>query len=220
MPRVPRVDVGGYTYHVLNRATARARIFHDNEDYQTFQNILFNAVHKFSIEIYSYCIMPNHWHIVFHTNEDGVLAKAMQWITVNHTQQWHSRYKTAGSGHIYQGRYKSFIVASDSYLLRLCKYVERNPLTAKLVVNAEDWKWSSLWIRIHGGHNILSVIPIDVPKDYLSWINKDDAIEKNLIEISIKRSRPLGNEKWITEIVEKFKLEVTLRSRGGQRRGT
>ena len=71
----------------------------------------------------------------------------VEWLTLTHTQRWHAHHHTTGTGHLYQGRFKSFPVQSDEHFLTVCRYVERNALRANLVKRAEDWLWNSLWHR-------------------------------------------------------------------------
>jgi putative transposase len=94
--------------------------------------------------------MPNHWHLVLRPAADGELSHLMRWLTVAHAQRWHAHYHTGGTGHLYQGRFKSFPCESDdAHFLALCRYVERNPLRAGLVERAELWPWGALWRRLH-----------------------------------------------------------------------
>ena len=140
MGRVLRTDIGNYVYHVLNRANARVRIFDNDKDYQLFKEILVEAKEKCNMRLLAYCIMPNHWHIVVNPKKDGDLSKFMNWLTLTHTQRWHVSKKTTGQGHLYQGRYKSFLCQNDNHFLVLVRYVERNALRANLVSSAEEWK--------------------------------------------------------------------------------
>src|SRR3989344_1043301 len=143
MPRASRVDIGGLVYHVINRANARAQIFRTDKDYRLFESALEEAKDLTDMRILVYCLMPNHWHLVLYPRQDGDLQRFMTWLTMTHTRRWHVAHRTIGSGHLYQGRYKSFLVQTNEYFLQLCRYVERNPLRAKLVTKAEQWRWSS-----------------------------------------------------------------------------
>ena len=87
MPRVGRTDVGEYVYHIINRANARVQIFDSDKDYQLFEIILEEAVEKFDMRLLSYCIMPNHWHLVLYPKNDGDLARFMGWLTNTHTRR-------------------------------------------------------------------------------------------------------------------------------------
>ena len=224
MGRIPRIDIGNVIYHVINRANARLPLFEKNKDYQLFEEILEQARIKFNMRILSYCIMPNHWHLILYPINDGDVAKFMQWLTLTHTQRWHSQHGTTGNGHFYQGRYKSFPVQTNEYLLQLFRYVERNALRAKLVKKAEDWKWSSLYIRESGTEDqkkILSEWPIDMPDNYVKLINELQAnTELESLRYSVNKGKPYGKESWINKIIDKFNLNLTLRERGRPKKGT
>ena len=147
MGRPKRVTAGGIVYHVLNRANARLRIFFEDSDYQAFENVLESAIDRFNMRLLGYVLMPNHWHLVVWPRNDGDLSRFVGWLTLTHTQRWHARRRNAGTGHLYQGRFKSFPVQEDQHLRIVCRYVERNPLRKGLVKHAQDWQWSSLWRR-------------------------------------------------------------------------
>jgi len=117
MPRPPRTDIADITYHVINRANARVQIFDTPEDYVVFENALCEARERTEMRIYAYCVMPNHWHLILQPRNDGDLSLFMKWLTLTHTKRWHSDHSTTGTGHLYQGRYKSFPVQSDEYFL-------------------------------------------------------------------------------------------------------
>ena len=150
MPRSPRPPAGGIVTHVLNRANARLPMFEHDDDYELFERTLEQARARTPMRILSYCVMPNHWHLVLWPRGDSDLPEFMRWLTVAHTQRWHAAHGTAGMGHIYQGRYKSFPCERDEHLLALCRYVERNAKRAGLVKRAEDWRWGSLARWKHG----------------------------------------------------------------------
>jgi putative transposase len=218
MSRIERTSVGDYVYHVLNRANARVSVFDNGKDYNTFETILEDAVAKFDMRLLSYCIMPNHWHLVLYPKKDGDLIKFMGWLSNTHTRRWHMKKHTIGEGHLYQGRYKSFICQNDNHFITLVRYVEQNALKAHLVEKAENWKWSSVWRRENGNSEqkkLLSVWPVDFPDDYLSILNQlhmqtgDEEIEKAII-----KSKPFGDDYWVANTVKQFGLEQTLRDVG------
>ena len=146
------------------------------------------------------------------------MTKFVRWLTLTHTQRWHARHHSVGSGHLYQGRYKSFLVQKDNYFLQLCRYIENNALRAKLIQKAEDWRWSSLWRREHGNDKqkeLLSPWPVEVPNHYLRQVNEILAGgELEQIRASIRKSRPYGNDDWMNKVIRKFSLEITLRQPG------
>jgi len=149
MGRPRRAAVGGYVYHVLNRANARMTIFEDQADYQSFEKVLIEAVERAETRLLAYCLMPNHWHLVVWPRNDGELSRFVGWLTLTHTQRWHAHRHSIGTGHVYQGRFKSFPIQSDEHFYTVARYVERNAVRANLVRRAERWPWGSLarWLR-------------------------------------------------------------------------
>lgn len=224
MPRINRIDVGDIIYHVINRANARMQIFNKDKDYELFEKALEEAKEKFDMRVLAYQIMPNHWHLVLRPKQDGDLRKFMGWLFMTHTQRWHSQHKTIGSGHLYQGRYKSFTVQANNYLLQLFRYVERNALRAKLVKKAEDWKWSSLYRREKGTINqkkLLSRWPIDVPSDYIKLVNEPQTnTEVESLRYSVNKGKPYGADNWVSKMIDKFSLRATLRNPGRPNKGS
>lgn len=224
MPRIPRVDVGGEIYHVINRANARLPIFFKKEDYELFESILEEVQDKFEVGILAYCLMPNHFHLTLQTHKDNDLQKFMQWLTLTHTQRWHTQNGTIGTGHLYQGRYKSFLIQGDKHLLSVIHYIERNPLRAKLVRKVESWNFSSLSRRLSTDpkrQKLLSVWPIETPKNYLDFVNMPmNEKEEELIQYSVNRGKPFGSDIWSEAIIDKYGLGATVRKRGRQIKGT
>lgn len=220
MGRVPRVDIGDEIYHVINRANARMQVFFSEDDYQLLESILCDAVDKHEMRILAYCIMPNHFHLVLYPRKDGDLQRFMQWVTLTHTQRWHAQHNSTGTGHLYQGRYKSFLIEQDEHLQTVIRYVERNPLRAKLVKNIKNWKYSSLYQRLQRS-SFLTDWPTDYPKDYLTFIQTPlTAGEIEKARYSVNRSKPFGTESWTNKMIDCYKLEGTVRGRGRPRKGT
>ena len=110
MGRELRVTPGDTVYHVLNRANGRQAMFDDEGDYAAFARELAEAQQRVSMRLLAYCLMPNHWHLVLWPLRDGDLSRFMAWLTLTHTQRWHAHRHTTGNGHLYQGRFKSFLV--------------------------------------------------------------------------------------------------------------
>jgi putative transposase len=221
MPRVARVDVGDEVYHIINRANGRLQIFNTDEDYTLFEQLLLETKEVTDMRILAHELMPNHWHLVLYPRNDGDLQAFMHKLSNAHTRKVHAQTNTNGSGHLYQGRYKSFLVDSDEYLLSVIKYVERNAVRAKLVSCCEEWRWGSAWRRVHGTvgqKRLLDELPIDLPDDYVKWVNTADK-EEDLRNIrnSVNKSVPYGRDAWVDTMVTKHCLESTRRSPGRPR---
>ena len=211
-------------YHVLNRANFRSRLFRNAAHYQAFLEIVEESLNFVPMRILGYCLMPNHWHLVLYPRAHGDLAKFLQRVTMTHTQRYHAKTRTVGYGHVYQGRYKSLLVESDSHFLALVRYVERNAQRAGLVKKAEAWPWSSVHVRLYGnaqGKKRLSPWPVPAPPDYLKWLNHPQGKEEiEKIRQAIQRNRPYGSKKWVSGAVKQFGLESTTRSRGRPKKGS
>jgi putative transposase len=222
MPRAIRKCPGGFVYHVLNRANGRLRIFKKPEDFAAFERILAEGVQRFSIRLTGYCLMSNHWHLLLWPRDDDEVSRFMHWLTLTHTQRWHASHRTAGMGHLYQGRFKSFPVQSGSHYLTVLRYIEQNPLRKGMVKTSTDWPYSSLAVRqgIAKEGLRISAGPVALPPkwDKLADLLPNEPDLKKL-ENCLRRGSPFGHEDWIAKTVGHLELELTLRPRGRPRKG-
>jgi putative transposase len=224
MGRPHRAAEGGYVYHVLNRANARIRIFGHEADYVAFERILIEAVERTQTRLLAYCLMPNHWHLIVWPRKDGELSRFMAWLTLTHTQRWHAHRQSAGSGHVYQGRFKSFPVQEDEHFYTVARYVERNALRANLVRKAEEWRWGSLFRWQRGtveDSKLLAAWPVPRKAGWIDHVNLPQTEgELDAIRRSVDRGRPFGDENWSDRVVRRLGLETTLRPRGRPKKGS
>jgi putative transposase len=216
MARRGRCADAGFVYHVLNRGVGRSTLFDKSADYAAFENILREAWERTAMRVVSYIAMPNHWHLVVWPETDGQLSTWAQWLTVTHVRRWHASRHTAGTGPIYQGRFKSFPVQADDHYFKVCRYVERNPLRAKLVKRAEQWRWSSLWHRTHATQvSWLGDGPLPLPKQWTAHVNRAETdVELAALRRSVARGAPYGDEKWQANTAAALGLESALRRQG------
>lgn len=224
MPRRARAIVGGYVYHVLNRANGRLRLFKKDADFAAFEQVLAEAHERVPLRILAYVVMSNHWHFVVwpKRGRDKQISDFFRWLTVTHAQRWHAHHAAAGMGHVYQGRFKSFPVASDEHLLRVMRYVERNPLRANLVARAEAWRWGSLYRRTRGTAEermLLADPPVALGPAWKDHVNRPQSeAELEAIRSSTVRSQPFGNAAWQRKVAGQLGLEHTFRPRGRPRK--
>jgi putative transposase len=218
MGRPLRASDAGFVYHALNRANGRHPLFEKDADYEAFGRVVQEACDRVPVRLLSYCVMPNHWHLVVWPRQDGDLSRFIGWLTLTHTQRWHAHRHSIGTGHIYQGRFKSFPVQEDDHLLTLCRYVERNPLRAGFVRRAETWRWCSLWRREAGTaaeRALLAVWPVPTPRRWVEVVNAaQTAAEMAAVREAVQRGRPFGTDRWVTGAARRLGLEGTLRPRG------
>jgi putative transposase len=221
MPRQARSAPGGLVYHVINRGNGRRRLLGKTADYAAFEKVLVEALARTPTRLLGWCLMPNHWHLVLWPRKDGELSEFVRWLTHTHTQRWHAHRHSAGEGHVYQGRFKSFPIEQDEHLLAVLRYVERNALRAGKVERAEDWRWGSLWVRRQGSEAQREMIgdwPIEVPRDWVRWVNRAERVaEVEALRRAVKRSSPYGSEEWVRRMAKKLDLQWTLRPRGRPR---
>ncbi|MDD5262958.1 MAG: transposase [Methylacidiphilales bacterium] len=223
MARRPRLSGAGIAYHVMNRTWGQIQLFEDASDYQAFERVLAEASERFSeMRICAYCLMPNHFHLVLWPKAEGVLSCFMQWLTQTHAARWHAHRRSRGRGHLYQGRFKSFPIQRDEHFLKVCRYVERNALRAQLVDKAEEWRWGSLWVRVHDEvtlKQMLSDWPVRIPDDWVRLVNRAQT-EKELAAIRRSRERgvPMGDPDWAQRTAKQLGLESTLRPVGRPRK--
>jgi len=233
MPRRPRVQTAGYLYHVLNRGAGRQTLFVTDADYDAFERVLEQTADRgLGVAILADGVMPNHWHPVLRPEQDDSLSEFMRLLTVTHAQRWHAHRHSAGTGPVYQGRFKSFPIQEDRHAAMVLRYVERNPLRAGLLgtgARAEDWRWSSLW-RWHAGddrqRSLLAPWPWTAetktrhgrPRHWLTTVNAPQtADELEAIRAATRRGRPLGDPDWIDRTASALALAHTLRPRGRPR---
>ena len=214
MPRRPRAGSGGLIFHVMNRAARRLPLFTTSADYGLFHGVLSDALREVPIRLLSYCVMPNHWHLVVWPEADPQLSKFMHRLTSIHAQRWHGSRGTTGTGAVYQGRFKGVPVQGDRHLLTAIRYVEQNPLRAALVKRPQDWRWSSACPHRPGGV-ALSEWPISRPPDWPSLLEgmEPEHITRPIRE-SLAKGLPYGDQPFVERTAGILKLAGRLQGRG------
>jgi putative transposase len=208
MPRIPRGQVAGHAYHVLNRGNGGATVFHKDGDYVAFLHLLGSAKLKFPVKVLGFCLMPNHFHLVVQPTTNVALSTFMQWWMTSHVRRYHKHYQS--QGHVWQGRFKCFPIQQDEHLLTVLRYVYRNPVRAGLAATVMEWPWSSLrWSHLS------DPLPLEMPRNWLGLIEgplPDHDVDT--IRTCVNRQRPYGSEDWQTKMAAAHGLESTLRKRG------
>lgn len=220
MPRIARGLVDGFIYHVINRGNGGNKVFHKDQDYKSFIKLMANAQSRKRLKILAYCIMPNHFHMLLMPVKGRDLSQWMQWLLTSHVRRYHRHYRSIG--HVWQGRFKSFIVQEDDHLLTVIRYIERNPVRAGLAGAAKEWRWSSHRRRSHSNTGLLlSELPLELPRDWQKYVDTpitDKELEK--IRLSVKRQSPYGDPDWQKLVCKNHGLESTMNSMGRPRQGS
>jgi len=140
MARPPRIEYPGAIHHVTNRGNCKQEIYINDYMRQRFTQLLQEVVEKYDWQCHAYCLMNNHYHLLIET-KDTNLSKGMQELNGRYAQLFNRIFDR--SGHLFQGRFKSFLVEKDNYLLNAAIYLILNPVRARLVDHPENWPWSS-----------------------------------------------------------------------------
>jgi putative transposase len=163
MTRPLRIEFPGAVYHVTSRGDRREPIFVDDVDRTSLLAVLANSLDRFDALALAYCLMGNHYHLVLYTRRAN-LSLLMRQVNGVYTQGFNRRHGKVG--HVFQGRFKAILVDREAYLLELCRYVELNPVRARMVRRPGDWSWSSyqahtgqqpapVWLDTPGLHRFL-----------------------------------------------------------------
>jgi len=151
MPREARGLIDGGYYHIVTRGLDCRMLFKDEEDNQKFLKIVCANLTKFEVCIFHYCLMPNHIHFLIKVGKAIAFPKFMQVILQGYAHYFRNKYHSVGF--VFQNRYKSRLIDNDAYLLECGRYIERNPLRAKIVSKLCEYRWSSYMVYAKGNQS-------------------------------------------------------------------
>ena len=140
MPRRAREKSATGIYHIMFRGANRQEIFHDEEDKLRFLEILEKYKKNSKVEVYAWCLMDNHIHILLKEGAEEI-SQTLKRVAVSYVWFYNSKYKA--TGHLFQDRFKSEKVESDGYLMTVVRYIHQNPVVIGLCKKCDEWKWSS-----------------------------------------------------------------------------
>ncbi|MBU1726882.1 MAG: transposase [Candidatus Omnitrophica bacterium] len=158
MSRQARLVLNNASYHIVVRGNQKQKTFYAKEDYEKYLELIKHYKRKFHFQLYAYCLMPNHVHLAIEIMLGSDLSKIMKGLSQTYTILFNERYKKVG--HLWQGRYKSKIILKDEYFLECLKYIELNPVRAKICKSPFDYPWSSYLERFGYSNSQL----IDTPR--------------------------------------------------------
>ncbi len=151
MPRKPRLDLPGF-HHTTNRGVARGKVYKCDEDKDKFLEILCKASRVYKVNIHDYCLMDNHYHLLIETTSDN-LSLFMRQVNSNYAIYFNKKYKR--SGHLWQGRYKSWYIFNEEYLYMLFRYIEHNPIKAKMSQNIGEYPFTLLATLLNNHQEVI-----------------------------------------------------------------
>jgi REP element-mobilizing transposase RayT len=141
MPRKERITHPGF-YHVINRGVEQRNIFLDGDDFDKFLSILYKIFKDYAVILHSYCLMTNHYHLLLETKEPNI-SDTMKRLNSLYSIYFNKKYKR--SGHLWQGRFASYYLYDDIHFWYVAKYIERNPIKAKMVKQIDHYKYQSFF---------------------------------------------------------------------------
>lgn len=160
MSRGARILLENVCYHVIVRGNQKQRVFIEEEDYKRYLRLLEKYKIKYRFELYGYCLMPNHIHLILDPREPHDLTKTMQGLNLSYSIWFNSKYEKVG--HLWQDRFKSMIIQKDKYLIACINYIEANPVRGGIAKDLIGYRWSSYKARFFGSKGNL----LDSPKLY------------------------------------------------------
>ena len=219
MARLPRLVIPDQPHHVTQRGNRRAQTFFEEGDYALYKDLLSEAAQKANTEIWSYCLMPNHVHIIIVPSDEDGLRRTFADAHRRYTGYINARLRV--TGHLWQGRFGS-VVMDEEHLANAVRYVSLNPVRAGLVERAQDWLWSSVAAHLSGNDDgLVTVAPVlgrygDFPA-FLA--QEEDAAAFKMLRQSETTGRPLGADKWVERVEKLTGRQLKPQKRGPKKRG-
>lgn len=195
MPRKPRIEIAGY-YHIINRGVEQRVVFKETEDYEYFEEIMCLYAKNYNITIHNYCLMSNHYHLLIELNQEN-LSKYMRQLNMSYAIYFNKKYKR--TGHLWQGRYKSWYIINEEYLYSLFRYIEHNPLKAKMYSSIGEYPFTLLATLLNKEQDVISCAKHSkLKKEYYH-----KGIQELLEQVLSKKEQQELEEEQKKKIVEK-----------------
>ncbi|TAN59817.1 transposase [bacterium] len=223
MPRQPRLIVAGYPHHIILRGNNRNAVFYNDTDRRFFLKCLKAAKEKTKSKIYAYCLMTNHLHLLLEPSSEDGAGDLIQSLGRRYVRYINQAYKRTGT--LWEGRFKSSLISRDEYLLSCARYIELNPVRAKMAGSPKDYPWSSFGFRAEGRpdelldedpvYKGLGATPSERQVNYKEWF-KRSASEEELSSIrnAVQKGGIFGNKGFFDRVAQLKGRDVVLRPRG------
>ena len=218
MSRLPRIVIPGYPHHVTQRGNRRSQTFFEDGDYELYKSLLSDAAGKAEAEIWCYCLMPNHVHMIIVPSDEDGLRRTFADAHRRYTGYVNARLRV--TGHLWQGRFGS-VVMDEEHLAHAVRYVSLNPVRAGLVERAEDWQWSSVRSHLSGQDDeLVKVSPVlERYGDFATFLAQEDDTSAAFRDIrqSETTGRPLGADEWMDRVSALAGKDIKPKKRGPKR---
>jgi len=220
MARMARVVAAGVPHHVTQRGNRRQQVFFSDADYQTYIALLAASCRQAGVAVWAYCLMPNHVHLILVPRDEDGLRAALADAHRRYSRE--VNFREGWRGYLWQGRFASFPM-DEAYVLACARYVELNPVRAKLVARPRDWRWSSARAHLKGQDDALvRVAPLLARvDDWKGFLGQGmDGAAREAIRASERTGRPLGDKSFIRKLEKKLDRTLTRGKPGPKSAGT
>lgn len=227
MPRGPRPVAPRFPHHVIHRGNNRQSIFFATKDYERFMTTLAEAKHLHCCRLYAYVLMTNHVHLLLEPTARDGLGKFMKVVAGRYTRYINREYERTGT--LWEGRFKSSPIQADAYVLACCRYIELNPVRAKIAGTPEEYPWSSYRVRAFGEES--SVVDLDPwyeglgtdcasrQQRYREWVVGTVAeTEWQTLRQGVQRGIVVGSDRFVTQLAGVIGQQLNRRDRGRPRK--
>ncbi|HEX7848861.1 MAG TPA: transposase [Sphingomonas sp.] len=215
MARLPRIVLPGIPHHVTQRGNRRERVFFEDGDYELYLDLLSDAAARSGVAIWSYCLMPNHVHIIAVPSDEDGLRRTFRYVHRHYTGYINARLRV--TGHLWQGRFSS-VAMDEAHLVSALRYVALNPVRARLVERAEDWRWSSTRAHLAGeSDGYVDIVPALVRVgNFSAFLGEafDEAMTYAALRKAESVGRPIGSKEWLEDMEARTGLTLAPAKRG------
>ena len=223
MPRQAPIEVLGIPMHVTQRGVNRCAIFVDDQDRHHYRSLLRDACRDHAVLVHAYVLMDNHVHLLLYSEQAGAVTRAMRAVGQAYVQAFNQRHGRIGT--LWQGRYKSSLVDTEAYALRVMRYIELNPVRAAMVDSPEAHRWSSshqhlglrqdALVTLHPLYLAMGDSTAARVDAYRLWLRSTlDEDELGHIRTHMAQEKALGNPRFQAMLEKTLNRPVTLKPRG------
>lgn len=215
MARLPRVVIPGIPHHVTQRGNSRQRTFFEEADYALYLDLLAEAAERARTRVWAYCLMPNHVHLVLVPSDTDGLWRTLGDVHRRYTGFVNARRRS--TGHLWQGRFGS-VAMDEAHFVTALRYIALNPVRARLVPQAADWRWSSTRALLAGqDDHVVTVAPaMERVGDFAAFLG--EAFDEELTYAAMRRAesvgRPIGSPDWLAQMEERLGRSLAPQKRG------
>lgn len=215
MARLPRIVIPGIPHHVTQRGNGRQRTFFEEGDYALYLDLLAEGADRARTQIWAYCLMPNHVHIVLVPSDTDGLSRTLGDAHRRYTGFINARRRS--TGHLWQGRFGS-VAMDEPHFVAALRYIALNPVRAKLVTRAQDWAWSSTRAFLAGmDDDIVTVAPaLERTGDFAAFLSEsfDEELTYQALRKAESIGRPIGSAEWLADMETRVGRTLAPQRRG------